>query len=163
MTSAAVSDADGEIFSALYLGLRQWAAVVAPNEIDPDDLVQEALTRTLAAKSLADLKDPSAYLRVVIVRLASNERRRLGRARRASARDAPVNGSTSPSYPSDLSDLEALEPEDRVLLYLTEVEGCSLREASEVFHRSQAALKMRRHRALRKIRTLLDQEDGEHA
>jgi DNA-directed RNA polymerase specialized sigma24 family protein len=36
---------DDELFRALYPGLRRFAAAVGPLEVDPDDLVQDALVR----------------------------------------------------------------------------------------------------------------------
>ncbi|MBX3286283.1 MAG: RNA polymerase subunit sigma-24, partial [Actinobacteria bacterium] len=66
-------------FEALYPALRRFAAVVGGPATEPDDLVQEALARTLARGSLADLDDPAVYLRRVVARLASNERRSQGR------------------------------------------------------------------------------------
>ena len=52
---------------------------------EPDDLVQEALVSTLRKGSISDLDDPLAYLRKTIVNLASNQRRSLGRRRKALA------------------------------------------------------------------------------
>ena len=72
---------DDEAFASIYKGLRRLAAVVAPASADPDDLVQEAITRTLAAnRTLAGIDHLDAYLRTTIVRLASAERRRWRRA-----------------------------------------------------------------------------------
>jgi DNA-directed RNA polymerase specialized sigma24 family protein len=143
---------------ALYPALRRFAAMVAPLELDPDDLVQDALAATLARKSLSDLDDPLAYLRLVMVRRAANERRRLGRKRRADQRAGAPPEMTSVTYPSDLAELARLSPDDRALIYLTEVEGRAITEVAELFGRSAAALKMRRRRALRRLRTLLEEE-----
>ena len=74
---------DEATFAGLYPRLRRLAAVAAPLEVDPDDLVQDALVRVLRRGPLADLDDPGAYLAKVIVNLASNSRRGLGRRRRA--------------------------------------------------------------------------------
>lgn len=146
---------------ALYPALRRFAAMVSPLEVEPDDLVQDALAATLARQPLTELDNPLAYLRVVMMRRAANERRRLGRKRRANARAGPEPQSADVSYPSDLAELARLDPEDRALLYLTEVEGLPLAEVAHVFDRSSAAVKMRRHRALRKLRSLLEEDsDG---
>ena len=74
---------DDEIFRALYPQLRRFAAVVAPIEEEPDDLLQDALVETLRRHRLADLASPQAYLRRTMVNLASNHRRRLAARRRA--------------------------------------------------------------------------------
>ena len=92
-----------------------------------------------------------AYLRVAMVRLASNERRRLGRKRRATQRIGAESEAEVAAYPSDLAELDRLSPEDRALLYLTAVEGHSIAEVARMFRRSTAAMKMRRHRALRQL------------
>ena len=72
---------DDELFAAIYPALRRFAAVVRPPGVDPDDLVQEAVARTLARSTLSELDDAGAYLRTVIARLASNHRRDHGRRR----------------------------------------------------------------------------------
>src|SRR5688572_13795557 len=62
--------ADVEVLRAIYPGLRRFAAAWAPLEVDPDDLLQEAIARTLAAGPLARLDNPGAYLRTVIANVA---------------------------------------------------------------------------------------------
>ena len=59
-------DVDAEIFAALYPSLRRYAAVVGALSDNPDDLVQEAVARTLATTSLRELRSASAYLRRAI-------------------------------------------------------------------------------------------------
>ena len=77
--SGSVADDGAGEFAKLYEPLRRFASVVRSPDMDADDLVQEALVRTLALQPLAELDDPAAYLRTVIVRLASNQRRTAGR------------------------------------------------------------------------------------
>ena len=50
---------DEATFAALYPSLRRFAAVVGNYHDDPDDLVQEALTRVLAAGGLGVARDPA--------------------------------------------------------------------------------------------------------
>ena len=50
---------------------------------DADDLLQEALARTLSVRSLGSIEDPLNYLRTAMVRVASNLARG---ARRSDAR-----------------------------------------------------------------------------
>lgn len=146
---------------ALYPALRRFAAIVAPLEQEPDDLVQDALAAALTRQPLTALVDPLAYLRVVMVRLASNERRRLGRKRRANGRIGPEAEAIVASYPSDLAELDCLSPEDRGVLYLTVIEGRPDAEVAQMFDRSASVVKMRRHRALRKLHGQLEEErDG---
>jgi DNA-directed RNA polymerase specialized sigma24 family protein len=65
-----VSDAE---LLRLYPRLRRFAAVVAPAEVGPDDLVQEALERLLS-RDIDDIVHIEAYLRQTMVRLAANHR-----------------------------------------------------------------------------------------
>ena len=64
-------DEESQLFAELYGPLRRFAAVVGPIEVDPDDLLQEAVARVLRRRRLTDLDQPGAYLRRTIVNLAS--------------------------------------------------------------------------------------------
>jgi len=143
---------DRAVFAALYPRLRRLAAVAAPLEVEPDDLVQDALVRVLRRGPLADLDDPGAYLARVVVNLAANHRRGLGRRRRAWARHGAPPPDELPDYPSDLGDLEALAPQERALLYLVDVEGWPFADAAEAVGCSEAAARQRASRARRQLR-----------
>jgi RNA polymerase sigma-70 factor (ECF subfamily) len=148
---------DDALFEALYPGLRRFAAVTGPMEVDPDDLVQEAVARTLRHHTLSELDDAGAYLRRTIVNLASNHRRGLARWRAALPRLARDDGS-APAYASDLGDLMRLPPETRALLYLVEVEGQSYAEAATALDISEDAARARASRARRRLRLDLEGE-----
>ena len=148
-------------FAALYPALRRFAAVVRPPEVDADDLVQEALTRTLAKHPLSQLDDPAAYLRTAIVRLASNHRRSLGRRGRALAW-MDRGESDAPTYPSDLDDLRRLAPEERAVLFLVIVEGRPYRDAAAILSCSEPAARARASRALKRLRIELAAEHQEN-
>lgn len=75
-TPSAEHPLDGTLIRSLYPSLRRLAAVVAPAEVGPDDLMQEAFERYLA-RSPSGINNPEAYLRRVIVHTASNHRRQL--------------------------------------------------------------------------------------
>lgn len=81
-TAGELSDAE---LREMYPRLRRFAAAVAPQEIDPDDLMQEAIVRLLA-HGTGDVIHVEAYVRQIIVHSASNHRRRLGRLRLAVGR-----------------------------------------------------------------------------
>ena len=151
---------DEALFAALYPALRRFAAAVRPPEVDADDLVQEALARTLATRLLADCDDPGAYLRTAIVRLVSNHRRSMGRRGRAFAR-LRVNDTDAPSFPSDLADLMHLPPRDRAVLYLVVVESWSYADAADVLGCNEAAARARASRALKRLRVEMVNEDRE--
>jgi RNA polymerase sigma-70 factor (ECF subfamily) len=148
---------DDEVFSRVYPSLRRFAAVTAP-DADPDDLVQEAVARTLRRHTLVGLDHPEAYLRRTIVHLASNRRRGLARRRTAVARLVPVE-SESPSYASDLADLLRLSPSSRALLWLVEVEGCDYGEAAAQLGISSEAARQRASRARRELRAAIEGDE----
>jgi RNA polymerase sigma-70 factor (ECF subfamily) len=145
----------------LYPSLRRFAAVVAPPEVAPDDLVHDALVAVLRRGPLSGLDDPGAYLRRSMLNLASNHRRRLGRARRAMSRlsaDAP--SAASDHYPSDLDHLGALRPEARAVLYMQHVEGMSLRAIAEALGLGHAAVRQIAARARLTLRDHIEAEEA---
>lgn len=146
---------EDEAFRALYPALHRFAAVVCPPEHAADDLVQEALVRTLRRGPLADLDDPLAYLRRTIAHLAANERRSLGRLRGALPRLAAVDRDRPVAYPSDVDALRQLAPLDRAAIWLVDVEGMPGAEAAAVLGCSHDALRSRLVRARRRLAPLL--------
>jgi DNA-directed RNA polymerase specialized sigma24 family protein len=125
--------------------------VVGPIELDPDDLLQEAVTRVLRHRHLTDLDHPAAYLRRVIVNLAANERRRFSRTRRAIARMGSTPGRSHDVYPSDLAELMWLTPRDRAVLYLSEVEGYRYAEIGQMLNCTEVAARKRALRARQRL------------
>lgn len=162
MSDSAVSagvDAE-EVADALrpiYGDLRRFAAVVGPLEVEPDDLVQEAVVRLLASGQWKAVRDLRAYLRRTIVNLASNERRRFARHRAAIERN-PMDIALVATYPSDVTDLAGLDPITRGLLYLVELEGYLVDEAAQLVGCTSDAARTRLSRARRKLRAELDRE-----
>lgn len=145
------------VLRSLYPILRRFAAVIGPGEMDPDDLVQEALVKTLRVRRLSELSHPSSYLYRAMYTIAADERRRLGRKRQALSR----LGNTQPmppSYPSDLDELEYLTPRERTVLYLREVEGHSYSEISDLLHVSPGGLRRTATRARRHLREAIIEE-----
>ena len=148
-------EGDAAHFRALYPSLHRLAAVVCPPEHQADDLVQEALVRALRRGPLGSLDDPGAYLRRSIVNLAANERRALGRLRRALPRLAAVDRDRPPAYPSDTAVLLELAPLDRAAIWLVDVEGHAGAEAAEILGCSHDALRSRLVRARRHLAELM--------
>jgi DNA-directed RNA polymerase specialized sigma24 family protein len=149
---------EAALVRALYDGWRRFAAVVAPIEIEPDDLVQEALARTLQRHALSELDDPDRYVRVVILRLASNERRHLGVTRRWRQR-MPRTAESTDAYPSDVSDLQRLSPKVRAALFLAEVERWQFADIAEVLGCSEEAARARAVRGRHELRAALIVEE----
>lgn len=150
--------ADEAVFTVLYPELRRFAAVISPRELDPDDLVQDALERTLRQRSLSSLDSPKAYLVRVMLNLASNQRRGLMRARRAMARISVAEGS-APAYPSDISELLRLPPSQRAILYLREVEGFTSREVAALLGMTEEAVAKASQRARKRLSVELLEEE----
>jgi DNA-directed RNA polymerase specialized sigma24 family protein len=144
----------------LYPSLRRFAAVVAPPEVAPDDLVQDALVAMLRRGPVSDLDDPGAYLKRSMLNLASNHRRRLGRGRRAMSRlRAGAPSTASDQYPSDLDHLGMLRPEARAVLYMQHVEGMSLRAIADGLGLGHAAVRQIAARARLTLRDHIESEE----
>ena len=142
---------DYGLFEALYPRLRRFAAVVADADIDPDDLVQDALLATLRRHDLAELEHPEAYLRRAVLNRASNRRRGLARFRGALRRLSPES-EASDQYPSDLSFLDALSEVDRGIVYMADVEGVPLGVIARDLDLTPAAVRKRVSRARNQLR-----------
>jgi RNA polymerase sigma-70 factor (ECF subfamily) len=150
--------ADEEVFRPLYQGLRRFAAVVAPMDVEPEDLLQDSLVQTLRRHNLSDLDNPAAYLRRAMVNLASNHKRRWF-TRRSAMRSFEASMSQQvEAYPSDLSDLEWLTPRQRAVLYLAEVEGYPFAEVAELVGCSEPAARMAASRGRKRLRQALTGE-----
>jgi RNA polymerase sigma-70 factor (ECF subfamily) len=148
-----------ELIRELYPSLRRFAAVVGSADIDPDDLVQDALMRALRRGPLTDLNHPSAYLRRCICNLAKDTRRSLGRRRRAYvAMAATMSEGFVQTYPSDCAELLRLPPQARAVLYLQEVEGRRSAEISSLLGMSETAVRSVSSRARRRLRRFLSEE-----
>jgi RNA polymerase sigma-70 factor (ECF subfamily) len=157
-TDVSQLDEESRLFAELYGPLRRFAAVVGPAEVDPDDLLQEAVARVLRRGHLTDLDQPAAYLRKTMLNLASNSRRKFARERRALVRLGPASLPTSDVYPSDLDELRSLSPRERAVLYLSEVEGYRYAEVGDLLGCTEAAA---RKQAMRARRHLYAQVIGE--
>ena len=152
MTPTPEAERDERLFAELYPALRRYAAVVASDDLDPDDLLQEAVARTLRGGPLHRLDAPGAYLRSAMVNLASNHDRARGRERRAHQRAAAtLDAAHAASYPSDLDDLAALSAGDRAVLYLTEVERLPLDQVGRIVGTSVTNVRARASRARRRL------------
>jgi DNA-directed RNA polymerase specialized sigma24 family protein len=149
---------DETVLAGIYPELRRFAGAVAPPDVDPEDLLQEALARTIRRTALAALDRPDVYLRTVLVRLAANHRRGWARARaRLAAIGPPSNGSFD-TYPSDLDELARLPAETRAVLWLRVVEQRSYAEIAEILGATEASSRARASRGIRQLRHDLVEE-----
>ncbi len=145
----------------LYGPLRRFAAVVGPLDVEPDDLLQEALVRMVRTRSADQIENIGAYMRRIIVNLASNHRRRLGRQRKAWRRWAEPGQLAEDTYPSDVTDLMRLEPRRRAVLFLHDVEGYSFDELAELLGIKSGTARALASRARKELRTVMEREVGE--
>lgn len=159
MRSIGLAADERTLISQLYPPLQRYAAVVAPADVDPEDLVQEAFLRVIRQGSLSDLEHPNAYLRKTICHLASNSRRRFSREQRALARLGPSESNTL-EYPSDLEDLLRLRPVARAVLYLHDVEGRAFAEIAAMLGKTEVGVRSIASRAQRQLRAELIEEVG---
>ncbi|HWL41538.1 MAG TPA: sigma-70 family RNA polymerase sigma factor [Ilumatobacter sp.] len=166
MVREPIADAEGAsrhpdeaLLLRLYPSLRRFAAVVAPPEVAPDDLVHDALVLMLRRGPISSVAEPGAYLRRSMLNLASNHRRRLGRARHAADRLRP-DVSAVDSYPSDLDHLGVLRPEARAVLYMQHVEGRTSESIAQVLGLSDAAVRQIATRARRELRDHIEQQEA---
>ena len=151
--------AEWAIVDEVYVPLRRFAAVVAPIDLDPDDLLQEALVRVLRAHRLSDLDHPGAYIRKTVLNVAVAHNGRMGRRRRAlTLYGAEKDVGHLPVYPSDLAELSELPPRERGALYLHEVEGYRYSEIGDMLGCSEAAAKKAGARGRRRFERLLAEE-----
>jgi DNA-directed RNA polymerase specialized sigma24 family protein len=149
------SASDAALLEEIYPRLRRFAAVAADWDIDPDDLVQEAVCRALARGPLRDLKAPYPYLCRAIMNLVANERRRASRSRHAAAR-TNADDRAVVAYPSDLAVLFELSPLDRTVLFMADVEGAPLPEIAVSLGLSTVAVRHRASRARRALRRKME-------
>jgi RNA polymerase sigma-70 factor (ECF subfamily) len=143
-----------EVFEALYPALRRFAAVVGDSDVEPDDLVQEALAATLARCQLNDLDNPLAYLKRSIVNASANHRRHQSVARRYSPKLIRQRA-TFDSYPSDVGIVDALNPIDRAIIYSVDVKGAPHAEVAAELGLTPGAVRQRASRARRMLKKML--------
>jgi RNA polymerase sigma-70 factor (ECF subfamily) len=152
------AETEEELFTRLYPALRRFAAVAGATDVEPDDLVQEAVARALRIRPLTELDEPLAYLRRAILNVARNRRRGLARGRRVLNRLRP-NESTTAEYGSDLSDLDRLSPNARAVLFLVEVEGWTFAATARQIGITEEAARATASRARRRLRAELSEEE----
>lgn len=156
--SQPLSDGEGNLVRDLYPKLRRFAAVIAPADLDPDDLMQEALVKTLRSHRLSDLEHPSAYLWKAMCSLATDHSRTETRRRSALNR----LGTPTPhedAYPSDLSELDLLRPQERAVLYMREIEGLPYRDVAEILGGREATMRRTASRARRSLREFIGKDE----
>lgn len=147
------------LFAEMYDRLRRFAGAVGPWDIEPDDLLQEALFRALRLGPLTRLDHPEAYLRRTITNLARNHGKRQRNARTAQrSLETQVPVPTAPTYPSDLGDLLELDPIARAVVFLHDIEGHRFGEVGDLLGISEVNSRQIAARARQLLRQKIEQE-----
>ena len=144
---------DADVIADLYPDLRSFASVVAPPGVDPNDLVQEALVRTLRRGSLSRLDHPKAYLRKAIYHVSVSVRRRWVAEHNAVIQVVPAP--TLPEDPWQVEELLRLPPKSRAVLYLHVIEGMTYAEVGDQLGCSAASARKTASRAMGRLRRLM--------
>jgi RNA polymerase sigma-70 factor (ECF subfamily) len=127
------------------------------------DAVQEAFVRAHTRwRTLRHYDDPVGWVWRVALNLLADDRRRAGRKRRALARLAAEPVTTAdPPVPDQLSALlAALAPQQRTAVALYYVDDLSVAEVAEAMDVSEGTVKSQLHDARRRLREVLDEEEG---
>lgn len=156
-----VDHVDTELIRHLYPLLRRFAAVAAPWDMDPDDVLHGALAATLQTRRLGSLDDPEAYLRRAIVNHVRSELRSRRTSRSALRRlEAEISATTDAAYPSDVAELMRLRPAERAILYLHDIEGYSFDEVAGMVGLAAGNVRVTASRARRRLKAELQQEES---
>lgn len=143
-----------------YAQLRRFAAVVAPWDMDPDDVLHGALVSVLHRSHVQRLENPTAYMKTAIVNYVHSELRKTRTRRRLTERLRSEQADVgAPAYPSDLADLMNLRPLDRAVLFLHDVEGMPFDEVAAATGISPGHARVTASRARRRLRALLEEEE----
>lgn len=154
--AASLDQAETSLIADLYPQLRAFASVVAPAQEDPNDLVQEALIRTLRRGPLTRLEYPKAYLRTAIYHLAVSARRHW--AAQQNAVTQIIANPEPPEDPWQVEELLRLRPKERAVLYLHVIEGLPYDEIGDLLECSAVSARKAASRAKRRLRRLLSEE-----
>ncbi len=145
--------------------LRRFARALARDPFAADDLVQDCLERGLS--HMDQLGDPAkcrSWLFAILHNLYRDRRRQSARQPQTTSLDeVPESGLAMPAPQAEriavLSAMEALASvpfEQREVLALVAIEGCSYREAAEVLEIPIGTLMSRLSRGRERMRELLD-------
>lgn len=166
---------DPEAFAALVrrheeLAFRA-AYLVVRDEAEAQDVAQEAFVRAYNSLGRFDMRQPfRPWLLRIVTNLAINSRRSAGRreamtkryeqrppagALGASPEDAAVSSEQAQRVWQAVS---SLEPRDQALLYLRYFLDSSEEETAAAIGRPAGTVKSRLHRALRKLRSVIEDE-----
>jgi RNA polymerase sigma-70 factor (ECF subfamily) len=146
-------------------GLRRYAAALAGNAADADDLVQECIERALVRhETLREPESLGRWLRTILHNLY------VTKLRRRAAASLPIEDfaedlalSVPPEDQGQIRDLVralgSLSVEHRQVLLLVSLEGLSYREVAEILDIPIGTVMSRLARARERLRSLLDGDE----
>mgnify|MGYP001816307216 CR=1 FL=1 len=153
-----LGERERELIGELYPSLRRFASAVRPPGEDGNDLVQEALLRTIRSKgSLMGLDNPGAYVRRTIVNLAKDLQRSEARRQTAWSKLGTESHET-PTYSWDLEELRSVSPKARATLYLRIIEGWPYAEIAKMLGCTQTSARVAASRGRRQLEAVLSEE-----
>jgi len=143
-----------------------WRVLGRYGGADAEDVVQESFLAALTTTALPD-GDVGAWLRAIAVRKGLDSLRKTSRRAEQPLAEGADDGPDAPATaggadPADALALRralaALNPIDRAVLLLADVEGRSMEEVAEILGSTRVAVKLRASRARRRLaRTLRPQ------
>lgn len=141
--------AQGELIDAVQARLFKFCVLLARNREVAEDLSQETLIKCLQSiHSLKEGKTFLAWMYQIARNLFIDLKRKPGSKDTLSLDDLTHVG-VEKDFDLILNVQKVLsqfEPDDRFLLLLVELEGCSYKEAAEVLHISEDAVRSKLHR-----------------
>jgi RNA polymerase sigma-70 factor (ECF subfamily) len=159
-------EAYGRLLAALVPGLRARCRAVLRDATEAEDAVQDVL---LTIHRMRHAYDPSRPFRpwlaaITQARIADRQRVSVRRVRRETALDATHETVAAPAANHDATEdggrlhlaIATLPAAERQAVRLLKLEELSLKEASSRTGLSATALKVACHRAIRRLRLLLD-------
>ena len=156
---------DKETFSRRILAMERTLYCITRSMLPPDDCQDAVQSAVLRAWERLDSLRSEAAFEVWMMRILTHECYAMLRERKRSVpvgdlSEGPLAAvSDSPREYGLTEALNALRPEDRLLILLHHDRGYSLYEVSRITGIPQGLLKMRLHRARVRLRNLLEEDD----
>lgn len=144
------------VFHEHWINMYRLATVLVGDARVGEEIAQEAFTRWYGLRESVDR--PGAYLRTLVVNLATGHHRRNNSARRWSHLFASSPVSSQGASPDVLSDMiHKLPVRQRAVIVLRFYEGCSEAEIAAILKCRPGTVKSSMSRALATLRTGLEQ------
>ena len=166
--AAGAVNAEVEVFDdaslrEVYGRLVRFAATVALPSLPADEIVQEAFVRVPAKKGETEpIEGLAGYVRRTIVHIASNERRRFARRRRALSRFAASTEEAAPVPDAGSAQeiLSVVDARTRAVLHLRLIDGLDYASIGRQLSISEGAARQVKSRGVQRLRAHMQEEDN---